>query len=235
MKDATKKPFRWSFSQWEAYNQCPAKWNFQSVKKLPRQPAGPAAARGLEIHGTVETFIGGADAHVLHSAIKPKYIPIFEEIRDHPNGDRGVEKRLSFDEDWQQCGSVVSGHATVIGVLDAYRFTKPHSGDEGFLRIYEWKSGKPKDTHVDQRKLYAAMGWKAWLADRVEVTTYYLEDTAPPARITLASDTGYEKLKAMWLDRAKEMETNEICAPRPGFYCRWCDFAASKGGPCQFS
>lgn len=230
MTEVQKKPFRWSFSQWESYQQCPAKWDFQSRKKLPRQPPGPAAARGLEIHKSVEDFIEGAGAHVLHSAIKQKYIPIFEQIRDHSNGDRGVEKRLSFDVDWHQCGSIISGHATVIGVLDAFRYA-----DDKTLHVYEWKSGRPKDTHVDQRKLYAAMGWKAWLSDRVEVTTYYLEDTAPPARITLASDSGYEKLKSMWLERAREMESNQICAARPGFYCRWCDFAASKGGPCQFS
>ena len=229
------KPFRWSFSQWESYQQCPRKWHYQSVMKLPRGPTGPAAFRGLEMHKSVEEFIEGADAHVLHKDIHPKYIPIFEEFRDHPNGDRGTEKRLSFDEDWNLAGTLTSKKATVVAVLDAYRYSKPTFNDLGVLKIAEWKSGKPKDTHVDQRKLYAPMGFKAWMADRVEVTTYYLEDTAPPQRVTLASPESYEKLKSVWLERASEMERNKICAPRPGFYCRWCDFSQSKGGPCQFS
>ena len=187
------------------------------------------------MHNTVEEYIKGADAHVLHPDIHPKYIPIFDEFRDHPNGDRGVEKKLSLDADWDPAGGIVAKLASVVAVLDAYRFTRAHADDEGVLHIGEWKSGKPKDTHVEQRKLYAPIGYRWWQADKVIVTTYYLEDTAPPQRVTLASLSGYEKLKGIWLSRAKEMEGNEMCAPRPGFYCRWCDYARSKGGPCPMS
>jgi hypothetical protein len=51
-----KPPFRWSFSQWETYNGCPAKWKFKSVLKVPGGPPGPAAARGTEIHASVEEY-----------------------------------------------------------------------------------------------------------------------------------------------------------------------------------
>jgi len=102
------------------------------------------------------------------------------------------------------------------------------------LEIGEWKSGSPKDTHGDQRKLYAMFGMRAWLADEVRVTTYYLEDTAPPQRLVLASQTGFDKLKELWANRIDTMQRDEMCAPRPGLYCRWCDYAKSQGGPCQF-
>jgi hypothetical protein len=104
----------------------------------------------------------------------------------------------------------------------------------GVLHIGEWKSGKPKDTHVDQRKLYAMFGMKAWLADEVYVTTYYLEDTHPPMRLALKSQSGFETLKALWNDRIRTMQRDEICAPRPSYQCRWCDFSKSAGGPCPF-
>ena len=229
-----KPTFRWSFSQWETYNSCPAKWKYQNVLKLPRKPPGPAAARGLEIHGTVEDYITGKHGvEGLHPAIKQKYIPIFDEFRNHPNGDRGCELKLGFDVEW---GVVApqSKLASVIAVLDAYRFIKPHADSEGVLKIGEWKSGKPKYTHGDQRGLYAMFGMKHWLADRVEATTYYLEDTAPPQRLILASETGYAKLKALWDERASLMIRDQICAPRPSFQCRWCDFRVSEGGPCRF-
>jgi hypothetical protein len=229
----TKPPFRWSFSQWEAYNQCPAKWNFQSRMKLPRKPPGPAAARGLQMHDSVEQYIKGAPEEMLHPDIDKRYIPILDAFKNHPNGDRHTEKKLAFDSEWYLCG-VTSKYAACVAVLDAVRYLKPHYTDKGVLEIGEWKSGRPKDTHGDQRKLYAMFGMRAWLADEVRVTTYYLENTAPPQRLVLSSQSGFEKLRDLWADRISTMQRDEICAPRPGIHCRWCDYAKSQGGPCQF-
>ena len=224
---------RWSFSQWETYNSCPARWKYASIDKLPRKPPGPAASRGLEMHATVEEYIKGADAHVLHKAIHPKFIPILDEFRNHPNGDRYTEKRLGLDEEWYVTGPT-DKNTFCIAILDAARYTKPDAETPGVLHIGEWKSGKPKDTHGDQRKLYATVGWKAWLAGEVHVTTYYLEDTEAPQRLTLKSESGYEKLKTLWMSRIETMKRDELCAPRPGYHCNWCDFSKKEGGPCQF-
>jgi hypothetical protein len=231
-----KPPIRWSFSQWSTYNTCPAKWKYGSVMKLPRKPPGVAASRGLMIHDSVEKYIHSgpiADHSILHPAVHQKYIPILDEFRMHPNGDMHTEKKLAFDSEWYLC-SPVSKHAACIAILDAARYTKSDYGKPGILHIGEWKSGKPKDDHVDQRKLYAMFGMKAFLADRVEVTTYYLEDTEKPQRITLASIEGYEKLKALWANRIDTMMRDQICAPRPSWTCRFCDFSKAEGGPCQF-
>jgi hypothetical protein len=224
-----KPKLRWSFSQWETYNSCPAKWKYGSILKLPRKPPGPAAARGLEIHDTVEKYITTTDCSVgdLHPAIKPKYIPIFDEFKNHPNGERYAEKKLAFDPEWS-ITAPTSQFAACIAVLDAVRVAN------GVAHIGEWKSGKPKDSHADQRKLYAMFGYRAWNVERVEVTTYYLEDTGDPQRIVLASQSGFEKLANLWDERIKTMLRDDMCAPRPGFMCRFCDFANSQGGPCQF-
>jgi hypothetical protein len=229
--------FRWSFSQWETYNQCPAKWKYQYVMRLPRSTA-PAAARGTIIHESVESYIKGefvSDEYV-HPAVKRKFIPILDEFKDHPNGARYTEFKLALDFDWNL---VPESHpsASCVMVLDAVRvggaWQGPDKGeDDGLVRIGEWKSGSPKDTHPDQRKMYAMAGFAQWNAKSVEVTTYYLEDTAPPARLTVA-DTAYDRLKAFWTERRDLMIRDEICAPRAGFYCKWCDYAKTKGGPCH--
>lgn len=232
--EVTKNPpFRWSFSQWETYQACPAKWNFGSRLKLPRKPPGPAAARGLEIHDSVEKYICGGPPEALHPAVKAKYIPILDEFRNHPNGDRHTEKKLAFDSEWYLTGTTTKW-AACIGVLDAVRFIRPHAVNIGVLHVGEWKSGKPKDTHVDQRKLYAMFGMKAWLADEVYVTTYYLEDTGPPQRLALKSMSGFETLKTLWNERIHMMQRDEICAPKPSYQCNWCDFSKKNGGPCIF-
>jgi hypothetical protein len=227
--------FRWSFSQWENYNSCPARWKYKSVLKVPGSPPGPAAARGLDIHASVEEYIlGKIPESELHTAVKKKFIPVLDAFRNHPNGDRYCEKKLGFDADWYLCSPMSKTHTACVAVLDAVRYTKKTNVDEGFLHIGEWKSGKPKDTHRDQRLLYAMFGWKAWKPTRVEVTTYYLEDTGPPQRTTLQTEEGYEKLKGVWNDRIALMQRDQFCAPRPGIHCNWCDYAKKKGGPCAF-
>ena len=223
-----KPPFRWSFSQWETYNSCPAKWKFSSVMKLPRMPPGPAAARGLEIHASVEKYVITGDAGDLHGAIKPRYIQVFDQLRTHENGDMFCEKKLGFDAEWSVCPPAAKEVAQCIAILDAVRFRNDKT-----VQVYEWKSGKPKDTHGDQRKLYALSSFIHWKAEKAEVTTYYLEDTEVPQKLTIGQ-SGAEKLKLLWNDRIRQMQRDEFCAPKPSFACIWCDFSKKKGGPCRF-
>jgi len=107
--------FRWSFSQWESYDQCPAKWRYQSVLRLPRKPAGPAAKRGTHLHDRAEAYIKGEidagnlligdpnfkeeDEGFQQATIHPRYLHILDEFRLHPNGDRHTELKLGFDSD----------------------------------------------------------------------------------------------------------------------------------------
>lgn len=233
--------FRWSFSQWENYNSCPARWNFKSVLKLPGTPPGPAAARGLSMHDRCENYITGQiDVDMLlngdptkrfgdkkEAKISEKYLHVLDEFKDHPNGDRYTEHKLGFDAEWYLSGGI-SKTSACIGVLDAVRC------ESKVLHIGEWKSGQPKDTHGDQRKIYALFGLRKWVhVDQVEVTTYYLEDTAPPQKLVVKA-TAEEKLKALWNGRVEQMQSDKILAPKPGVHCRWCDYSKAKAGPCQF-
>lgn len=233
--------FRWSFSQWENYNGCPARWKFKSVLKLPSSPPGPAAARGLDMHDRCEAYIKGEiDAETLThgdpnkrfgdkkpAIVDGKYVVVLDQFKDHPNGDRYTEHKLGFDAEWYLSGGI-SKTAACIGVLDAVRC------ENRVLHIGEWKSGSPKDTHGDQRKLYALFGLRKWVqVEEVHVTTYYLEDTAPPQRLSV-KPSAEEKLKELWNGRVALMQKDQMCAPKPGQHCRWCDYAKGKGGPCQF-
>lgn len=231
---------RYSFSQWENYDGCPQRWKFKSIMKLPSSPPGPAAARGLDMHDRCDKFITNqiGENQLMYGSpsmrfgdkkpavIAEKYVPILQEFRDHPNGAKHAEYKIGFDEEWYLCGGL-SSKAKVIMVLDAVRAI------EGVCHIGEWKSGKPKPTHGDQRKLYAMAGIKAWMAETTIVTTYYLEDTAPPERLVVR-DTAWPKLVMLWDDRFDRMARDKICAPKPGNHCNWCDYARAKGGPCTF-
>lgn len=213
------QPFRWSFSQWETYHQCPAKWNYRSVQKLPDMPTGPAAARGSLIHDTVEKYIKGADVGVLHEAIKPKYVSVFDEFR-------ACQSVKCEDETKREVESIVPGTVAVT-IFDVSR------GADCRMWIGEWKSGKPKPTHPDQRSLYALSALTLPGVGRVEVTTYYLEDTGKPETTMLDADTA-EPVRMVWQQRIEQMQGDAFCAPKPGMHCNWCGYAKKRGGPCQF-
>jgi hypothetical protein len=233
--------FRWSFSQWETYHQCPAKWKFRYRMRLPGLPSGPAAARGTECHKRVDNYIMGVDTDInrlligdknktdgyFPADIDRKYLPVIQTFREHENGDVGAEKKLGLDVDWSP-HPPTSPMASAIGVLDAYRFT-----NAGELYIGEWKTGQPKDTHPDQRSLYALFGLKHWNPKVVYVTTYYLENTAEPTRLK-ATPEAEGRLIDKWSARIDQMRGDSMGSPRPGFYCRWCDYSKVKGGPCEF-
>ena len=246
---AKKVRFRWSFSQWENYNECPARWKFKSILKLPSSPPGPAAARGLDMHDRCDKYITGQiDQQELiygkpglmfgdkkPAIIHEKYIPVLDAYKDHPNGDRSTEKKVAFDNEWFACAPK-SKFAACVAVLDAHRYGGAKGSPDSenrVLNIAEWKSGKPKETHKDQRHLYAMFGLRLWLAYTVRVTTYYLEDTAPPVRLVVEAPK-FDTMKEKWQQRIDLMQKDEMCAPRPGMYCNWCDYAKRKGGPCAF-
>lgn len=244
--------FRWSFSQWENYDGCPQRWRFKSVLKLPTAPPGPAAARGLSMHDRAEKYIlGEIDVDYAMfgnpaqrfgdkkpAVIHRKYIPILNSFRDHPNGERHTEKEMSFDPEWSPSGRMGKTLGGVKMVLDAARgagggITADNQTRPSIIKVGEWKSGQPKDSHKDQRHLYAVGALRWWLADAAEVTTYYLEDTAPPVKLKVTADDLPRMIKK-WDDRVDRWRSDKFLAPKPGMHCMWCDFAKKKGGPCQF-
>lgn len=233
--------FRWSFSQWENYNGCPARWKYKSVMKLPSAPPGPAAARGLQIHSTIEDYIAQR-VDVAHKDVKPEYYPIFDQFRNHPNGERHCEYRFTLTQDWQLAGPLQAGKGWLVMVLDAVRVGDDHAGPHATrstplqIHVGEWKSGKPKDTHGDQRKMYALGALLRWhWADEVLVTTHYVEGTEKSQRLKVPNTlTAKDKLKDLWNGRVEQMQSDKLCAPKPGMHCNWCDYSKKKGGPCVF-
>ena len=63
---------RHSYSSWSTYKQCPAKFKFSYIDKLPRGAVHPNAKRGTEIHKSVEDFINGSQP-MLHPEINSEY------------------------------------------------------------------------------------------------------------------------------------------------------------------
>lgn len=239
--DHKASDFKWSFSAWATYNTCPAKYKFKYDQRLKGLPPGPAAARGIEMHDSIDLYIRAEvhDPEKLHPAIdKETMLPIFDLFRNHGNGERFTELPVYTTEDWKD---TLKAFRWCTSIFDAVRaggdwqlekgVVDPH---EKVVSVAEWKSGSPKDDHKDQRHLYATTALSRFhYYDEVRVTTYYVEGKFPPARLSVKR-SAQEKLQDLWNGRIKGIRNDEFKAPRPGMYCRWCDYAKDRGGPCTF-
>jgi len=176
------------------------------------------------VHSKIEGFITApfrADYPVDH------HRDVLDRYRDPSNGELFTEYKVAFDDDWQRT-LPTADNVRFVGVFDAVL------NRAGEVEIGEWKTGKPKDTHGDQRRLYALMAFQTWEPEVVTATTYYFDATSKPQILT-AKKSAVGKLIKIWNDRHDQIERDTFHPPRPGFHCRWCDFSRTKAGPCPIA
>jgi CRISPR/Cas system-associated exonuclease Cas4 (RecB family) len=206
--------------------------------KIKELSSGPAAERGTQIHNRIEHYIRGIDVRLPWDAERPmEGVPplgsshplhgVVNRLKNWPGGDRHVERKLGFDIDWDLHPHDADDTAYMV-VLDAVGYAN------GTVEIAEWKSGKPREEHGEQRLLYGLAGLRTWLPKKVTVTTYYVDMTGPAKRITVTPDNEQE-LKDMWSNRRETIINDKILAPRPNDKCRWCYLRKSAGGPCPMN
>ena len=212
-----------SYSSWSTHEKCPAKYKYSYIDKLPRSPPGPAAARGTEIHNAVETVLRGGEpaGGTPTPAGYKNWLRGLTEYTLHP------ELKWSVGEDWQP---VPYAEAVWRGYMDL--LIAPEEG-ENVLNIYEWKTGKVYPEHAHQAELYALVGHSLYPeVATVMVTNVYFDQGKSVEREYEAAHV--EGIQAVWNRRRKNVERDDIHPANPGFYCRFCDYAKDKGGPCLF-
>jgi hypothetical protein len=97
--------------------------------------------------------------------------------------------------------------------------------------VQEWKSGKIYDDHEDQRNLYGVGAIGMWDVPEAVVTTYYIDQRK---QMTLRLTRPQAKLVGWrFAERVEAMGRDRHLNPRPGYYCRWCNFSRFKNGPCK--
>lgn len=229
---------RLSYSMYQCYTGCPMKYKFKYLMKLKDPFTGPAAERGTQIHNRIEHYIRGYDVKLPWDAERPMdKVPalgrehplqgVADRFRNWPNGDKHAEKKFGFDIDWTPYPHDSDNTAYVV-VFDAAACR------DGTVEIAEWKSGKPSDSHADQRLFYSLAGLRIWLPKKVQVTTYYVDMTGPAKRITV-TDNDEKELRDMWSQRREQIVNDNILAPNPGYGCKWCHYRKSNGGPCPLA
>lgn len=215
-----------SISGFNTWEQCGAKYKYSYVERRPRGPSHPAALRGNEIHESVEKFMR-KESEDIHPEIRFRYGQFLTQLRLH---SPIPEIKFAVDLNWQPC-DWDAPDCQWRGVIDLA--CDLAEGDR-ILDLYEWKTGKVYDSHIRQSELYALIGLIKWEeAELARCTNVYFDQKqdTPPVEIPRKDLEGY---KMMWLDRFNQVMNDDIYAPNPGWYCRYCDHSRSNHGPCQF-
>lgn len=232
-----KLPTAWSFSRYSVYKQCPAKFKYQVLMKLP-EPKSDALTRGADIHTMAEAFIKGKLARMPLelTSFKDEFLRLKKLYKQKTSG-LVVEDNWAFTAKWDATAWDDWLNCWVRIKLDCAFHTSPTS-----MTVWDWKTGKLRpelhEEYLEQIELYAlsALLLHEWL-EEVKVELCYLDlgvvypDAEEPLIYTRAD---IPRLKKLWESRVKPMFKDKLFAPKPNDKCYWCAYSKAKNGPCKF-
>lgn len=211
----------WSYSRLSCYEECPRKYQYSYVEKVPSsRPDSPAAGRGTDIHDKGEKYLKG-DLKI--------YPPEFQKVSAHTMLLKRMgmkpEVKLAVSEDWSPRGWD-DADVYMRAIIDILGM------EETILHIQDWKTGQVYDSHPKQMETYVAIA-ASHFPEATEYRTrliYIDQGMVTPPKVTPT-----ERLKGIRLmlsGRIKNAEEDTIFPVRPGMGCRWCDYSKKYGGPC---
>lgn len=217
----------WSYSRWNVFAECPRKFQYKFVNKLP-DPQSGAAARGEQIHKDAEMYL-----QLPKSKVPPTLTTISAELADvrklgaAKGHTLAVEQNWAFRDDWSDTG-YFDKDVWLRVKMDAV-LVMPK---KGIVDIKDWKTGKVRD-YSEQLGLYGLTGFMKFTEAKVVTASMVFVDGGDPQAIAYTTKDR-DKLKKTWEHRAELMLTEKDYPYRPGRYCNWCPFSKNKGGPCKF-
>lgn len=147
--DALGPVSRWSFSTLKNFESCPHKVYVSHVLNI-KEPAGPAAQRGTEMHAMIEDYIQGKST-TLPPKLKPDMVDKIDAFRAGFNEGRAyTELEVAFTRKWEP----IEWNSRWAGfIVDAYEKESPTCG-----YVVDWKSGRSFGNelkHAEQLMFYA--------------------------------------------------------------------------------
>lgn len=221
----TGKITAWSFSRLQDYRSCARKAYYKHVAKL-KEPGNAAMDRGSAIGKMAEDFIRGT-----LKVCPPEVAAFKEEFLELRKRKATTEEQWAFDKDWNEV-DWFAAEAWLRVKTDIHSFDLKSNT----LIVIDNKTGKIREEHLEQLKLYALGGFlKFPTVEFVDVRLWYLDQAAEvPEEPKVYSRSELPALKAYWLKETKAMLADTRFAPKPGYGCRYCFFSKSKGGPCAY-
>lgn len=217
-----RKNTRSSYSSITLYERCGAAHYYRYDERIP-SVTGVAAQRGKRLHTAAERFLNGE--------IDADHLPVeFWRLKEWivmlKAAGAQTEKIVRINDAWELCPEDSESWIVIIDIVYFDPSTKT-------IYIFDLKSGKAYDSHADQLQLYATVMLATHAQyDAVEVAAVYLDTGQQLYQTRYTRETLPELRKTWAARRAKEQSGDR--RPNPSFYaCRFCSYAASRGGPCE--
>jgi hypothetical protein len=219
----------WSYSALKVFEECPYRTYISRVKGI-KEPSGPAADRGTQIHQLAEDYVNGTIGE-LPKELK-KFKDEFEELRElFIDAKAELEGEWGFDIDWAPVGWMQK-ETWVRIKLDALV-----QEDETSARVIDYKTGKKwgnEIAHGQQGLLYAIGTFFRYTnLEFVQTEFWYLDKGETTKK-------SYTREQAMvfapgFHARAIKMTTEKQFNPTPSKdSCRWCSFRQGDEPECQW-
>ena len=233
VKQVGMRMLAWGFTRWKDYEKCPAFCKYKHIEK--RTAAHEIESEHIE-RGNVVHQLG---AHVVRGVLKkfPKELGSFEGEFKVLRAEKAVpEAEWAFNDkygqvDWfaKECWLRIKVDAHSVTQTKAARGMRKTR-----VHIVDYKTGKMHaEEHALQRSLYAIGGFYQYPdADEILVEHWYIDSGEIEDAVFTRSEL--PKMQKAWEQRIRAMMADTSFAPRPGTYCRWCDYSKVKGGPCKF-
>ena len=237
----------WSFSRYNTYSQCPALAKYKFIDKL-KEPSAPAMERGDMVHKAAEAFIDGKRPDII-----PELEGFGEELKglaeSSASGHVETEQPWAFKRNWSRTtwndwiGCFLRIKADVVRA--SVPFAKIHTpeattkiAEEPYIDVIDWKTGRYRDEshaeYIMQLELYALGALKMYPQVQVVNTMLAYTDQSFVFATPPYTRADEPRLRGVWEARIRPMMADRTFEPNPGNACRWCNFRASKGGPCKY-
>lgn len=219
---ATDGPVKtWSFSSLTKYEQCPYSVYLGKVEGF-REPAGPAADRGTQLHTMLEEYVQGnsddlPDKMRKHDGMV-RYVQRLREL--YAEGIVTLEEEWTFDREWNVCEPKTPAVWAVFKCDIVV-----HESDTSIL-IIDWKSGRVFGNelkHGTQGMFYAiAALMRHPELEYVEAEFAYIDHGQVHTRSTMTRAELPHFLPRL-TKRALAMTTAQHFPANPSTHnCRWC-------------
>jgi CRISPR/Cas system-associated exonuclease Cas4 (RecB family) len=221
-------PNYWSYSRWEVFDKCRARYEYQFLQKLP-QPEAPALQRGIRVHEEGEEYLDGT-----RKRLPASYAQFNDEMRAIKKLKASAEGSYAFTKSWQTTSPTDWSNCWLRIKIDA----EVVNADE--VTLVDFKTGKPwpKATEA-QSELYAVGAFLKFPdADTITVEFWYLDSGEVVPYVYTRKQFTVAKKK--WAARGREVIAARQFPPtNNGYNCKYCPFRSDaklgngQPGPCD--
>lgn len=218
----------WSYSRYSDYRQCPAKFMYKHLKRLP-DPGNAAMQRGNDIHKLAEDYVRAK----LSEKVPVELKGVAKELKFLRDNYAVTEQQWGFQSTWEWTGRPDWFGADVWfrAKTDVYLMY-----DDNELLLGDWKTGKKYLANEEQVELFALAGYRRFPhATQVDTRLWYTDQPPNDNEIQrVYTPKELEAIQRDWTKRVIPMFKDKRFAPTPNQWCGRCAFSKENGGPCKF-